>query len=212
MNRDLILIGGGPGSGRSRLGESLAQELHTQMSVEHISVGDTIRAIGRGVLRSYYAHDIHAHLKSGSGQPIDDVIMYNVIEEIMERADGTELLLLDGYPANREQVKDLFELAVIDNRTIAGLLHTEIEDSLAIMRMIKRRPRNYDGELTVSGAQERLKQRSMDFKAAALELSCCDVPFELIDTSGPKDATTRHGLLAVYQFLDMSEVRRIDKL
>jgi adenylate kinase family enzyme len=136
--------------------------------------------------------------------------MYNIVEEMLERAEGTELILLDGYPASRGQVRDLFELTVFNNRTVAGLLHTKADEDLAVMRMIKRRPRNYDGELTVTTARDRFKQRSLEFTAAALELSQLDVPFELIDTSGSKESTTRHGLLAVQQFLDMSDDRRFD--
>ena len=208
MNRELILINGGPCSGRSCLGENLAQQLHTEMSVEHLSVSKVLHAIGRGALKSYYSHDIHTHFKSRPGQQIEDFIMYTVVEEMLERANGTELILLNEFPANREQVKDLVELATFDNRTITGLLHTEVEDSLAIFRMINRPPRSYQSQFTVSSAEERLKQRTMDFKAAALELSSLDIPFELIDTSESEDISTRHGFLAVHQFLDISEERR----
>lgn len=53
MSREIIMVGGGPASGKSAI-----SELRFEMSIEHLAVGDVIRSIGRGAIKSHYTQEI----------------------------------------------------------------------------------------------------------------------------------------------------------
>lgn len=202
MERDIILIGGMPGSGKSRLGKSLAHELRTEMSIEHLSIGDIVRAIGRGAINSYHSEHINKHLTGPkANELIDNRIMYDVINETLSAHDSTSHLLLDGYPRTLDQLDDLTELTAHDGRTQLGALVTITDEDLAVMRMIKRSPRDYEGNLTVTEARERIRQYVDSYTPVIRELRASGQPLKTIDTSGIKEDTNLAGLDALRTIL-----------
>lgn len=203
MTSEIILIGGSEASGRSRLASSLVDELSVQMSIEHLAVGDIIRSIGRGALRSYRTLEISRHLHGPNAiQPIDNDVMYDVISESLTDHNSTDIILLDGYPRLASQMDDLAELALLDDRNIAGMIVTQTSEEIALMRMIKRRNRPFSPHLTVSEARERLEISRMNSEAVIAECQVHNIPIEFVDTSHSKVESTDIGLYLVKHLLN----------
>lgn len=211
MERDIILIGGMPGSGKSRLGKSIANELHTEMSIEHLPVGDLIRAIGRGAIQSFYTDEIRRHLTGpNSSELIDNTIMYTVIDEALSAHHHTDHLLIDGYPRTLDQLDDLVELANNDARRQAGAIITVTNEDMAVMRMIKRSPRDYEGTLTVDQARARIQRHTDNYTPIIHTLQSNGTPVAFINTSGIKEDTNLAGLRSIQTIISQSKSDQSD--
>lgn len=211
MEKDIILIGGMPGSGKSRLGKSIANELRTELSIEHIPVGDLIRAIGRGAIQSFYTKEIRQHLTGPNASDlINNEIMYTVISEALSTHEHIDHLLIDGYPRTLDQLDDLTELANYDARTQVGAIITVTDEDMAVMRMIKRSPRDYEGNLTVDLARARIQQHVNTFTPVLRSLQADGTPIAFVDTSGIKADTNLAGLQSIQEFIHKNKSDRSD--
>ncbi|MDB5168377.1 MAG: adk [Candidatus Saccharibacteria bacterium] len=211
MERDIILIGGMPGSGKSRLGKSIADELRTEMSIEHLPIGDIIRAIGRGAIESFYASEIRQHLMGpNASELIDNTVMYAVIDETLTAHAHTDHLMIDGYPRTLDQLDDLAELASNDARTQVGAIVTVTNEDTAVMRMIKRSPRDYEGALTVDWARTRIQRHIDNYTPVITTLHSRDTPITFVDTSGIKADTNLTGLKAIKTIIHQNRLNHPD--
>ena len=203
MTSEIILIGGSECSGRSRLAKSLVDELHTQMPIEHLAVGDIIRSIGRGAIQSYRSIEVSRHLHSADASlPIDNSVMYDIISESLTKHGSADVILLDGYPRLASQMDDLAELALLDDRDIAGMIVTHTSEEIALMRMIKRRARPFTPHLTVTAAKERLELSDLNSQAVIAECHAHNISVEYVDTSDSKVESTDAGLYLVRHLLN----------
>ena len=203
MTSEIILIGGSECSGRSRLAKSLVDELYTQMSIEHLAVGDIIRSIGRGALASFASIEVSQHLRGpDAATPIDDDIMYTIVSEALTRYSSADVILLDGYPRFVSQIDHLDDIAILDDRTIAGMIVTQTSEDEAVMRMLKRRNRPFTPQLTASAARERLHESIVNSELVIAEYQERDIPVEFINTSHSKMESTDVGFYLVKRLLN----------
>lgn len=209
MERSIILVDGVPGGGKSTLSKNIVKQLQPDYLVEHISIGNTIRAIGKGAIASVYAQRVALHLNSiNATQLIDDDVMFGITHEALERSDAAELVLLDGYPRRISQVDDMFTLAEAVDRTVAGRLVVDTPDHIAVSRMLKRKPRDFSLPLTTDDARERLRAYHQAHAEMLHGLHSKRMPpFEMIDTTGSNESATRNALLAVKYFLSPSDTQ-----
>ena len=208
MERDIILLGGKPGSGKSRLGRELAAELEPGISAEHLSLGEQVRAIGRGALSSY-SREVIAHLDSPHPEkPLPDELAYGLVSEALVRADEAHLILLDGYPRYASQIESVYELAIKDERWLDGMIITDTNDEIALARMLKRNERNAYRYTKVEPSQARARLLNYETltRPAYEEFRARNLPIEVIDTSYSKQTTTNRGLAAVAYMLIAREV------
>jgi adenylate kinase family enzyme len=201
--RSLILMGGAPGSGTTRLGHSLEQQLRFDaVSIDHLSVGDSVRRIGAGTIHSAMTAEIINHLLTGHiNDPIDDVVMQRIVDESLESSSGTEVILLDGYPRYPAQVDSVKELAMRHERTIRGMLLTNVPSETALTRMIKRGQKNRERSMTLNLAIDRLDRYYATSPELLETIEAKGIPIEVISTAGQKEVTTEIGLLALRAFL-----------
>lgn len=212
MERSMIIIGGELRAGRSTLTRNIAENLQQEHNTQYISFGDTVRAIGRQATlpddihdvytTSYYSMIVKDHLESKDAHNmLDDDIARGIMDEELTRTDEADLLIVDGYPKNETQAQHLIDLAINDDRKVAGLLIATITEEEALARMLKRgrgdTPSTYGDKI----ALERLRQHSQAFGAAVLYLASKNIPIESIDTSSPKEITAEKGLAAIKLFL-----------
>lgn len=205
MERELVLISGLPGSGKSRLGRSMAEILHeSNRSAEHISIGDRIRSIGSLAIHSTFTDIIHRHLHSADRHlPLSDEVAYGVVSEALLDSHETDLILLDGYPRNLNQYMDINQLAFNEDRYLRGMVITETSDEDMLSRLTMRQPRNFEGHINPTIARERLEMQRENLKLLHSELlinPSYRLHTQIVNTHGSKETSTRQGLGALQTF------------
>lgn len=206
MERNIIAIVGIHGSGKSRLARKVTQELQPHLSIDHVPVGDRIRKIGRKLIESSQYEAISDHLNGPHAlHLLDDNVMYSVINEAFNDYQGSDTVIIDGYPRTEDQAVQLDMLALIHKRKLAGFIRTDTTDENAVERMMLRNPRDYEGSYTVTVAREKVRQDRAHYEDMALGLNFPALPLHNIDTSGFRDNTTKTGLLVTKQMLHLPD-------
>ena len=207
--RSIIHVGGSPGSGKTRLGKAMAERLtaDTDLRAEHISLGNRVRMIGRGVLWSAYQQEIREHLNDPRtiDMPLDGEIVRRVIADALSQSDanGTDVVLLDGYPRYIDQVETYFELAQISGRQTPGGLIATVGRETALARMLKRGRDHQDRAIDVDEAVKKLDLHDESYPLTLHQLGMYALRFDLwpIDTSGPYERTGELGFQATMRLL-----------
>lgn len=203
--RSIILLNGKPGSGKSTLGRGLAESFTSDdIAARHVSVGDQVRAIYHGGRHSYYTNTIRRHLESDDPHaPLDSSITYGVVLEALQHPDidAADIIFLDGYPRSRDQVEGAIELASGGDYEIRGLLQTEVDTKIARERLLTRNRPLGKAALNEAAIRRRFQLYDQDTPALLAELTILGIPVETIKTSGPKEATLRHALVATAYML-----------
>jgi hypothetical protein len=180
MDRKLIVIDGEPGSHKEQLGNQLANEYFSQLFVEHIPFETLARALGHSALES-----------------IEHKTSYDILSDALYLHRSAGLLLITNYLQHVEQIEDLYELAMLEDRSIAGLLIADAPYDEKLMRIIgeSKKP------VTVDDAKQHIRSHQQRHDAIIVELSHRDVPIEFVDTTGPEARVTGNGVYAIQRLL-----------
>lgn len=161
--RNIILVGGEPSSGKSTLGESLAHTYHAEIErqrrqtlelvshsvfeqlldtkdtpyASHVSLGQYVRDVYTKQTDSYYYPTVKKHLESDDPYDLlDDLVAYGLTLEAFLHHNDSELIFLDGYPRRATQVDDIAMMAGDLGYRLRGMIVTETKDAKA--RCLKR--------------------------------------------------------------------------
>lgn len=227
--RNLILIDGAPGSGKSRLGRTLAERLvaDNHHSAEHVSTGDLIRAVGSGAITAdlMYQGIVTAHLADNrpvpvtpdgaemprSLTPLGNEVVYQLMIEHLSRIRDKTTIILDGYPRYESQVSDFYRLLRFDDRALSGIIITETDDVTSRSRQTKLSSRSRNRPLTPDQAIWRQNEYQRNAPDVYCELMAqrptksAYLPIDYIDTTGKPEKTTERGLKFVREVLRLSE-------
>lgn len=99
----IILFTGPPGAGKTTQGCMLSRHL----GIPHISTGETLRALP---LTHPLYNQFQAHLNNGTLVPAH--VMKHIIRERLSQKDCSQGYILDGYPVDADNARNLKELGV----------------------------------------------------------------------------------------------------
>ena len=121
----IILVVGGPGSGKGLLSKRLEKEC----GVVHLSSGDLLRdEIRRGTVLGQQVRDIMA-----KGELVSSAVIVTLMRRVMRNHPGKRVLL-DGFPRSLQNAHDLMELCGVPELA----LHLDCDDTILMERIIKR--------------------------------------------------------------------------
>lgn len=121
----ILLVVGGPGSGKGVLCERLAKEC----GVVHLSSGELLRdEIHQGTELGKHVEEIVKN-----GELVSSAIMVTLMQKRMKEHPGKRILL-DGFPRSQENAKDLVTLC--GKPELA--LHLSCDDTVLLERIMKR--------------------------------------------------------------------------
>jgi adenylate kinase len=132
---------GAPGSGKGTQAALLVEFLE----VPHISTGELLRsAVAAGTELGKRAKAV-----IDRGELVSDDIMLGLIEERLSENDSTNGFILDGYPRNIHQARDLEELLERLGQPLDEALQIDVDEEMVIERIARRAERegrSDDGE------------------------------------------------------------------
>ena len=121
----IVLIVGGPGSGKGLLSKRLEKEC----GVVHLSSGDLLRdEVRRGTPLGKEVEGIMA-----KGKLVSSAVLVTLMRRAMRNHPGKRVLL-DGFPRSIQNAHDLMELCGVPELA----LHLECDDTILIERILHR--------------------------------------------------------------------------
>lgn len=122
-----IIILGAPGSGKGTQGKRLANHL----GIPPISTGDLLRsAVERDTALGRHAK---AYMEQGLLVP-DDVIL-GLIEEVLQAAETSDGLIMDGFPRTVQQAKAVDRMLDDRGESVDVVLRLEVDEEELVRRM-----------------------------------------------------------------------------
>jgi adenylate kinase family enzyme len=200
--KEIILLAGRPDSGKSTLARSLVNSFNEsigQGAAEHLSIGDHLRLLGRGVIHSAYAADIEAHANVlNQSQRLPAEIVRNVVREyLVARDTSTRYVFVDGYPRYHDEVEPFIEVAEQASSSVASLLHLGLPYDIAKDRMIARGRREHEREVDDEFAAWRLSQHDSTYELALELIKAAGVPVHELDATLPLAQLTQQSMAVV---------------
>lgn len=144
MAKDLIIVLGPQGSGKSTQAKILAEKLHLPLFI----TGDQLRAFAQGT--SPKAQQFKQII--ASGQLVPNETVYEIIDSFLHDQPTAEGVVFDGFPRSLDQCQFLADLAKKNDWQITGI-NVDISNQTSIDRLLLRakkavesgqKPRNDD--------------------------------------------------------------------
>lgn len=126
-----ILIVGPPGAGKGTQAEKIVKKFN----IPHISTGDIFRL----ALKEQTKLGLLAKKYMDKGDLVPDKVTVAIVKERLMQKDCKNGFLLDGFPRNIEQAKDLDEMLKALKMKIDCVLNIKVNDEVIIQRINGRR-------------------------------------------------------------------------
>jgi adenylate kinase len=134
-----IVMLGAPGSGKG----TQAQRLEAEHGLRQVSTGDLLRR----AVAEHTALGREAKARMDAGELVPDPVVLGLIEERITRDDAKHGFVLDGYPRNRTQARDLEKvLAKLGQRLDAAVL-MDVDFDVLLKRLTGRRTCSATGKV-----------------------------------------------------------------
>lgn len=134
-----IVLLGAPGSGKG----TQAKKLMADRNIPQISTGDMLRAaVEAGTRFGRQAQNIME-----AGQLVSDEIVLGIISERLREADAENGFILDGFPRNEQQARDLEELLDELGQPLDAAVLMDVDFDILLKRLTGRRTCSATGKL-----------------------------------------------------------------
>lgn len=130
-----ILLLGAPGAGKG----TQAQHIINLFGIPQISTGDLLRAEVKS--GSTFGQELDAILKAG--QLVSDDIVLRLVKDKVNSGDCVNGYLLDGYPRNLQQAKDLEDAGI----ALDLVIEFDVPDDVIVERITGRRSHPASGRV-----------------------------------------------------------------
>ena len=134
-----IVMLGAPGSGKG----TQAQRLQADYGLPQISTGDLLRR----AVTDKTPLGLEAKSAMDAGELVSDRIVLGMIEERVARADTAGGFVLDGYPRNEPQAKDLEAVLAARGLTIDCAVLMDVDFEMLMKRLTGRRTCSATGKV-----------------------------------------------------------------
>lgn len=148
---EIVVVHGTPGSGKSTQSQRLAESQIEDLQIFHLSVGNRIRGVRTGSIRSAFS----PNQKSGS-ETLDHHGINNIVFEYVSECPSSSIVLVDGYPRFVEAVGLFINRIQNNNHRLLGCLNLTISDQTCVTRLTSRGTRLGERALTPEFIQDRL--------------------------------------------------------
>jgi len=134
-----IVFLGAPGSGKG----TQAQRLMAEYKLPQVSTGDLLReAVATGTKLGQ-----QAKLAMDAGELVSDEIVLGIIAERLAQDDCANGFILDGYPRNLQQAKDLEPVLAEIEQTLDAAVLLNVDLEILMKRLTGRRTCSKTGKL-----------------------------------------------------------------
>ena len=176
-SRNIVLLYGLPGAGKSSVGAILSRE----RGISYIGVGSRLYDIAFGSTN----HPMRGHVKAciTAGRPCPSYLTAEIWKNEFRCLEEGEVALLDGYPRTQEDVscfcQQLYSLSLDTTNVIAVELQVSRD---LVMTRLKARGREDDSDLIL---MKRFEQYDVLVKAAIEALRQRNFQFHVVNNYGP---------------------------
>lgn len=125
-----LVIFGPPGSGKGTQSVKLAEKYN----LKHISTGDIFRSEIKA--RSELGLKVKSIIESG--ELVSDELLVDLLRSAMNKSEGNNGFLFDGYPRTTQQAHDLEALLGEVNGKVDKVLALDVPDAELMDRLLKR--------------------------------------------------------------------------
>ena len=144
---NIIVLHGTPGSGKTTHASKF-KELYSG-GVEHISIGNRLRSIRLGEVKSRYKSNIDRQTETlAQSAPLNHEIVNGVVFEFIEKCPATTYVFVDGYPRFLEQLPLFFESMSQQNNNYLGIISLFISQLTCVDRLTGRKKRPGEKQVT----------------------------------------------------------------
>lgn len=144
---NIIVLHGTPGSGKTTHASKF-KELYSG-GVEHISIGNRLRSIRLGEVKSRYKRDIDKQAETlAQSAPLNHEIVNGVVFEFVEQCPSMISIFVDGYPRFLDQLPLFFESMSQQSNNYLGIISLFISESTCVDRLTGRGKRPGEKQVT----------------------------------------------------------------
>ena len=125
-----LVLFGGPGAGKGTQAERIAKKYN----LYHISTGDVFRyniknQTNLGKLAKSYMD---------KGELVPDQVTISMLKDVVEKAEGNDGFIFDGFPRTKDQAIVLDEFLHSKSLSITLMVSLEVPDEILVERLISR--------------------------------------------------------------------------
>lgn len=125
-----IILFGPPGAGKG----TQAEVLKDTYNLVHISTGDVFRYN----IKNETELGLSAKSYIDKGQLVPDEVTINMLKAEVEKNEGANGFIFDGFPRTEAQAKALDKLLISKNTQVNGMVALEVDDEILVNRLLER--------------------------------------------------------------------------